>query len=179
MIGARLVVRDYRLADAEAACTAIQESRASLARWVPDIARHQTPAEVRAALQRLATLRLQARGLVFGLWERTSGDFLGEVGLYRVDWARRSGEVGYWLRQSARGHGYAAEGLALLCDQARSGLGLRRLEAHIAADNLASRRVAERQGFQCVGQRPAVPRWDGAVDRMLIYARLLEPALAA
>jgi RimJ/RimL family protein N-acetyltransferase len=172
-------VREYRLADAEAIWAAIQESRHSLAQWVPDIARRQTPAEVRAGLQCLAAARAQAQRWVFGLWERSSGSFLGEVGLYQIDWQRQSAEVGYWVRQTARGRGYATEGLALLCDQASRGLGLRQLEAHIAADNRASQRVAERQGFQRVGQRPATPHWDGAVDQVLIYTRRLEPALAA
>jgi RimJ/RimL family protein N-acetyltransferase len=173
-------MREHRLADAAAICTAIQESRSSLARWVPDIARHQTLAEVRAGLRSLAAMRAQAHRLVFGLWERSSGGFLGEVGLYQLEWQRQSAEVGYcWVRQTARGHGDAAEGLPLLCTQASRGLGLRQQEAHIAADNRASRRVAERHGVQRVGQRPATPHWDGAVDRVLIYRRLLEPARLA
>jgi RimJ/RimL family protein N-acetyltransferase len=176
MIGPRLLMRDYRLADAEAIGAAIDESRSSLARWTPDIARRQTPAEIRAGLKILAAKREQGHRLVFGLWERTSRCFLGEIGLYQVDWERRSAEVGYWLRQAARGHGYAAEGLELVCDQARHALGLHQLEAHIAPDNLASRRVAERAGFCVAGQRPATPYWDGDVPHVLIYTRVLDAA---
>jgi RimJ/RimL family protein N-acetyltransferase len=175
MISPRLVVRGYRPADAEAVWHAIEESRPSLARWVPDIARRQTPAEVRAGLEFLASQRERGQGLVFGLWERASGGFLGEVGLYQLDWDRRSAEVGYWLRETARGRGYAAEALELVCGQARGSLELRHVEAHIAPDNVASRRVAERQGFRIVGQRPAVAQWDGDVRCVLIYSRALEP----
>jgi RimJ/RimL family protein N-acetyltransferase len=143
---------------------------------VPDIARRHTPAEVRAGLTILMAERDQDHQLVFGLWERSSGQFLGEVGLYRLEWSRATAEVGYWLRQTARGQGYVAEGLDLVCAQARQVLGLRHLEAHIAPDNHASRRVAERQGFRLVGERPAAPYWDGDVGQILIYARALAPA---
>ena len=174
MIGARLVLRRYRLADAEAIWAAIEESRASLAHWVPDIARRQTLAQVRSGLEFLAAQRKVGRGLVYGVWERASGRFVGEVGLYQRDLDRRSAEVGYWLRQTARGQGYAAEALELVCDHAAGAdLDLRQLEAHIASDNVASQRVAERQGFHIVSQRPAVPHWDGDVPCVLIYTRTL------
>jgi RimJ/RimL family protein N-acetyltransferase len=175
MISPRLIVRDYRSTDAQAVWQAIDESRPSLARWVPDIARRQTPAEVRAGLECLAGQRERGQGLVFGVWERASGDFVGEVGLYQLQWDRRFAELGYWLRQTARGRGYAAEALELVCAYARSLLELRHVEAHIAVDNVASRRVAERQGFCAVGQRPAIPQWDGNVDSVLIYTRTLAP----
>ena len=115
----------------------------SLARWVPDIARRQTLTEVRAGLKLLASQRESELRLVFGLWERASGRFVGEVGLYQLDWSLRSAETGYWLRASARGRGFASEGLQLVCTLASRRFALRQLEAHIAPDNLASRRVAE------------------------------------
>lgn len=174
MISSRLVVRNYRLADAQAISHAINESRPSLARWVPDIARRQTLAEVRVGLELLAGQRECEQRLVFGLWERASGAFLGEVGLYQLDWDRRSAEIGYWLRQSARGRGYAAEGLELVCTLASGGLALRQLEAHVAPENVASRGVAERHGFRITGQRPAVSEWDGDVVHVLIYTRELD-----
>jgi RimJ/RimL family protein N-acetyltransferase len=173
MISPRLVVRDYRLADTQAIWQAIDESRPSLARWVPDIARRQSSAEVRAGLELLAGQRQNRQGQVFGLWERTSGAFVGEVGLYQLDWDRGSAEIGYWLRQTARGRGYVTEALELVCAHARTVLELRHVEAHIAANNVASRRVAERHGFRIIGSRPAVREWDGDVPRVLIYTRAL------
>jgi RimJ/RimL family protein N-acetyltransferase len=179
MIGVRLVMRHYRRTDAEAVCEAIQESRTSLARWVPDIARYQTVDQVSSALSSLESMRSRAERLVFGLWERSSRRFVGEVGLYDVNWESRSAEVGYWLRETARGLGYAAEGLGFVSELAVRGLGMRQLDAHIAIDNLASMRLAERMGFRCVGQRPATPQWDGDVDRVLIFRHTVEPARLA
>jgi RimJ/RimL family protein N-acetyltransferase len=114
--------------------------------------------------------------IVLGIWERYSHDFLGEVGLYSVDYGRGIGELGYWLRQQARGQGYVSEAVRSLASHAFTEVGLSWLEAHIATENLPSRRVAERIGFHIAGHRAPAPHWDGEVGEVLIYAL---PALAA
>jgi RimJ/RimL family protein N-acetyltransferase len=57
-----------------------------------------------------------------------------------------TGEVSYWTHAGKRGRGYASSALALLVGYAAS-IGVTRLEAHVALDNHASRRVAEAAGF--------------------------------
>jgi RimJ/RimL family protein N-acetyltransferase len=61
-----------------------------------------------------------------------------------------TGEVSYWTHAGQRGQGHARNALALLADYAAS-IGVTRLEAHIAPDNHASRRVAESAGFTQAG----------------------------
>ena len=58
-------------------------------------------------------------------------------------------EVSYWTSASQRRHGHATRALVLLLRYALS-IGVTMAEAHIAADNLASRRVAERAGLRQV-----------------------------
>jgi RimJ/RimL family protein N-acetyltransferase len=58
--------------------------------------------------------------------------------------------VSYWTHAAGRGHGYATRSLILLLHYARS-IALCDLEAHIAADNHPSRRVAEKAGFLPAG----------------------------
>jgi RimJ/RimL family protein N-acetyltransferase len=166
----RLVLRGYRPTDAEAVSEAIHESRTSLARWVPDIGRPRSLAEVEHALAGLAHDQDQRPRLVFGVWERSSGRFLGEVGLYDFDPGEGRAEVGYWIRCTARQQGYATEALRVLVEYAKGGLGLQRFEAHIASENAASRRVAERLGLRIAGRRAAAPRWDGQAAEVLVYA---------
>jgi RimJ/RimL family protein N-acetyltransferase len=57
-----------------------------------------------------------------------------------------TGEVSYWTHAGKRGQGHARNALALLVGYADS-IGVTRLEAHVAPDNHASRRVAEAAGF--------------------------------
>ena len=54
--------------------------------------------------------------------------------------------MSYWTHAGSRGRGYARNALALLVRYAAS-IGVTRLEAHVALDNHASRRVAEAAGF--------------------------------
>ncbi len=59
-------------------------------------------------------------------------------------------ELGYRLRRSAWGKGYASEGARALVDKAFSDLGARRVIASTMAVNVASRRVMEKAGMVLV-----------------------------
>jgi RimJ/RimL family protein N-acetyltransferase len=61
-----------------------------------------------------------------------------------------TGEVAYWTHADKRGRGYAKGALTLLLGYAAS-IGITRLEAHVAPDNHASRRLAESVGFTQAG----------------------------
>jgi RimJ/RimL family protein N-acetyltransferase len=61
-----------------------------------------------------------------------------------------TGHVSYWTNAQYRKKGYATHALGLLCRYAAS-IGIARLEAHVATDNYASRRVAEGAGFEAQG----------------------------
>jgi ribosomal-protein-serine acetyltransferase len=166
----RLELRSYNLADAEAVFEAIDETRLSLTHWVPDIGCRRTALEVQTGLAYLINSAAQQRdSVVLGIWERSSKRFLGEVGLYSIDYDRGVGEVGYWLRQRAWGNGYIAEAVRTLASNARAKIGVSALEAHIALENLPSRRVVERLGFHVAGHRPPAPHFDGEVGDVLIY----------
>lgn len=60
-----------------------------------------------------------------------------------------SAHVCYWISTADRGQGYATRSLVLLLRYARA-IGIRQAKAHIAADNHACRRVAEKAGLLSV-----------------------------
>jgi ribosomal-protein-alanine N-acetyltransferase len=169
LIGPRIVLRPYRLADTQAVWEAIDESRASLERWVPDIGCRRTPSDVRIGLESLLSDSRDRQ--IFAICDRAGGGILGEVGLYSVDWPNGCGEIGYWLRETARQRGYMAEALQLVIGHATHGLGLRRLEAHIAPDNTYSVRSVERQGFRVDRPRAPMAGLDAVAASIVIYAR--------
>ena len=84
---------------------------------------------------------------LFAAREQITGRLLGGCEL-RI---RRGGSarVCYWTCSADRGHGYATRSLVLLLHYA-SAIRIRRAEAHVAANNHASRRVAEKAGFLAV-----------------------------
>lgn len=90
----------------------------------------------------------------YGVWaavEKASGDFLGWFSLRPPDGAV-TGEVelGYRLRRSAWGKGYATEGARALIRKGFTELGARRVVAQTMTVNLASRRVMEKAGLTLV-----------------------------
>jgi RimJ/RimL family protein N-acetyltransferase len=86
----------------------------------------------------------------FGLWvvESIEGDFVGDCGLtwQTVDGTREV-EVGYHVRRSAQGNGYATEA-ATACVQFARKRGIERLVAIINPANTASQRVAVKVGLK-------------------------------
>jgi RimJ/RimL family protein N-acetyltransferase len=84
---------------------------------------------------------------MFAAREQATGRLLGGCELRIQPGA--SAHVCYWTSAADSGHGYATRSLVLLLGYARA-IGIRRAEAHIAADNHASRRVAEKAGFLAV-----------------------------
>jgi RimJ/RimL family protein N-acetyltransferase len=90
----------------------------------------------------------------YGRWaavERSSGGFVGWFALRQ--WPDREPgdvELGYRLRRSVWGRGYATEGARALIDQGFSRLGAHRVFAETMAVNLASRRVLEKAGLTWV-----------------------------
>jgi len=86
-----------------------------------------------------------------GRWavvEKSSGDFLGWLALESPGDTAVEVELGYRLRRSAWGKGYATEGSRALIHQAFTELGTQRVYAQTMAVNSASRRVMEKAGLR-------------------------------
>ena len=90
----------------------------------------------------------------FGLWtviSRSTGEFVGDCGLalQRVDDSDTDEiEVGYHVRASLQGNGYATEAASAARDFASDRLGLDRLIALINPANLPSQGVARKIGLK-------------------------------
>jgi RimJ/RimL family protein N-acetyltransferase len=123
----------------------------------------RSPAQIRdEVLPRLTGCHLRHPG--FGYWAaetRTGGGFIGWFGLRpvtptddaMVHWPDARGqtgvaELGYRLRRSAWGRGYATEGARALVRRAFTALGAQQVVATTMAVNTGSRRVMERAGLR-------------------------------
>jgi RimJ/RimL family protein N-acetyltransferase len=144
--GDRIVLSAHT--DNEAAAHAAGEDEETARRfgWWPA---HSTEETVRAAYADWARY-WQDDGPVraFAARDPGSGDLVGGCEL-RIG-PDGTGEVSYWTHAGQRGRGHARCALALLVGYAAS-IGVTRLQAHVALDNHASRRVAEAAGFTRAG----------------------------
>ena len=108
-----------------------------------------------------AFLRYYQRDEGFGFWaaiEKATGEFLGWFHFRpRAGAAPGEAELGYRLRKSAWGKGYATEGSRALISKGFTESGVQRVTAEAMAVNHASRRVMEKAGLTLV--RTFVQPW--------------------
>jgi RimJ/RimL family protein N-acetyltransferase len=169
LVTERLVLRRYRVADAAIVSEAIEQTRRALEAWTPNISSHRTAAEVAVGLAALESAWTTSRKFVYGLYERPLGRFVGEVGLYAIDWQAQVAEIGMWLRDGAEGRDYGRQAYAAVIGHALDELGLKVLEAFINPANERSRRLAERVGFRLARSVPGTLSRHGITTDMLIY----------
>src|SRR5512141_3200033 len=96
----RLLLRRNRLADAPAYFRMLRENQAHLREFLPsNMAAAQNDDDIRAVIR--WQIRQWQRGEIFimGLWEKSSGEYVGEVYLANADWEVPCIEVGYFTVQ--------------------------------------------------------------------------------
>ena len=95
--------------------------------------------------------RREGAGVHLMMAERSSGELVGSISLFKTDWEARSSEVGYGVRPDRRGRGYASEAAAAVARWALAEGGMQRIQLTAVTENLPSLRVAEKAGFQREG----------------------------
>ena len=108
----------------------------------------------------------------FAIVDAESGEFLGLMGLVKLDLEAQEAEAGYIVASRARGRGVATRALRLLTDWAFEEMPLERIELLISTDNAASEVVARRSGYT----REGVLRWTflkpGRRSDTIVYSKL-------
>lgn len=134
--------------DADALYALIDANRAYLAPWMP-WAPGQT---LQHTLDFIRTTRKQLTendGFQVALTDEER--IIGVLGFHSVDWVNRAASLGYWLAEAAQGQGTMTRAVAALVDHALIGWQLNRVEIRAGVENLRSRGVPERLGFQQEG----------------------------
>jgi RimJ/RimL family protein N-acetyltransferase len=123
-----------------------------------------------------AYLAYYQRSAGYGFWaaiEKSTGEFLGWFHFRPPPGGGRDDvELGYRLRRSAWGKGYATEGSRALIRKGFTELGVQRVFAETMAVNAASRRVMEKAGLKLVRSfhQPWPDQIDGAEHGDVEYA---------
>lgn len=169
----RLVLRATRAGMGPVVNAAVLESHGLLKPWMPWA---QEPQGLEAAEEHCREMQAKwhAREMLdFCFHRRHDGEFVGKGGLHTIDWRIPRLEIGYWIRTSCAGQGYATEATLALAEFARDRLQARRLEITADAANAASRRVAEKAGFELEGiRRQSRRNTAGALCDSCMYARI-------
>lgn len=133
---------------------------------------NQSVDDVRRFIAAHEPARRAGEGLELAIADAETGAFLGAVGLLRLEWDERRGEIGYYVAPWARGRGVAGRAVMLLSRWALTHAGLARLALFTNTDNPASQRVAERCGFVREGVLRSVEERDGRRDDLVLFSLL-------
>jgi RimJ/RimL family protein N-acetyltransferase len=91
------------------------------------------------------------RGLPWGVWERESGELVGDCSLH-FDTGFTEWELSYGFRRDRWGRGYATEAARACVRHGFDELGLEKIVADLDRENLRSVRVLEKCGFMRAGE---------------------------
>jgi RimJ/RimL family protein N-acetyltransferase len=144
----RLVARCWEPADAPLLKDAVDSSLEHLRPWMPWAL--DEPQTLPQKVQLLRAFRGQfdrGENFVYGLFSADESEVVGGSGLHARAGDDISLEIGYWIRASAIGQGYATEATAAL---ARVGLelcGADRIDIRVDPANKRSAAVPRRLGF--------------------------------
>jgi ribosomal-protein-alanine N-acetyltransferase len=139
---ARIVLRPLTPEDEAALATVLSD--AETMRWYP---RPFTGDEVREWIERQLGRYSSSTGLL-GLVEKQTGRLIGDCGpVWQEVEGRTELEIGYHVSRERWNQGFATEAAQVVIDYAFENLGVERVVSMIRPENLASRRVAKKNGL--------------------------------
>lgn len=173
--GERVRIRPPHRGDGARLFEAIDEDRDHLRAWLPWVDAHKTPDDTEAYVRKAHAWWMLREDLPL-LVETVDGILLGGSGLHRFDWAKRSFEIGYWIRKSQEGRGLVSEAVELATAIAFVRLDADRVEIRCERANDRSAAVPLRLGF--VEQPSVLDDSDGMAREMRVFAHD-KPSFAA
>jgi ribosomal-protein-alanine N-acetyltransferase len=99
-------------------------------------------------------------------------DFMGIIGLYRIQAENHRAELGYMLLPSYHGQGYITEAIGAVLAYGFDVVNFHSIEAVIDPDNIASERVLQKSGFVKEAHILENELWDGKFWDTVIYSLL-------
>ena len=144
----RLLLRCWEPADAPLLKEAVDESVAELLPWMPWAVEEPQPVSAKVGLLRGFRGRFDlGRDFVYGIFALDGSTVVGGTGLH----TRRGAdafEIGYWIRTSHAGQGFATESSAVLTRVAFELCGVERVDIRVDPANVASARVPRKLGYR-------------------------------
>ncbi len=155
--GEQVLVRKYKSTDTEDLYRNIRSKEIS--RWTIGLP-YPYPKETAAKFIRWSQKQCRERKeFHLGIVLKETQKVIGGVGLKRIDYKHQCGEFGFWLGKKHWNQGLTSEAARLMLHFGFRQLRLHRIYAHAFDENIGSRRVLEKCGFQLEGiMRQAVIR---------------------
>ncbi len=144
--GELVTVRSYRPEHIDRLFEAVSESIAELSRYETWCHPGYTRDEAAEYVNWWRKAWAEGKAYYFAVEERRTGEFLGSCGLSDLSLEHERAGLGFWIRNSRTGEGFATDASRAVMRLGFEDLGLGRIEVEVALDNAPSRRVAEKLG---------------------------------
>lgn len=170
---ARLLIRVARPGDGAVFNEAVWESLVQLSPWLGWVSPPPTAEESEVNCRKAFARFLMNEDLMVFFFLKEGGALVGGSGLHKANWSLRQFEVGYWCRTGFGGKGLMTEGVRCLTDYALQVLKASRVFITTDEQNEASRRLAERAGFELEGTlRKERLNLSGVFRNTRVYTRI-------
>ena len=146
LVSGQVLLRPYRLDDADGLYAAARESIAEVSPWMKWCHADYSIEESATWIEQCAERWQQGTEYNFVIADSMGGSFLGGCGVGYINQVDRVVNLGYWVRTSRTRQGVASTATRLLARFGFEELKLNRIEIIAATGNLASQRVAEKAG---------------------------------
>lgn len=145
---ARLSIEVTKPGDGTEINRAILESFEALHQWIPWARKKPTAEESEISARQAYARWILREEFRFCIRDKNTREFVGVVGIPRLAWDVPRFEIGYWIRSSLAGQGYASEAAQCVVGYAFDVLGAKRVELRCDERNIGSARVACKLGFK-------------------------------
>jgi len=170
----RLIMRPPQAGDGAALCAAVHETWDQLNLWMPWASDPKEATEdfYEGYARENAAKFITRENMAVLVFEREGGALVASSGLHNIDWVIGQFEIGYWVRATAQGQGYAQEIADALTRYAFTALAANSVLICHSEGNTPSRSVIQRLGYTHCASVPlanTVP--SGAILTNHIYCR--------
>src|SRR5689334_10905520 len=146
-----VALRAFEFGEENMLAQAVRESLKELEPWMSWATESYTAETARNFITITRAQWASGSLYAFAVVDADSGEFLGGCGLSHLHPVYHFCNLGYWVRTSQHGHGYAGRAAKLAAQFAFERVGLIRAEIVIAEGNEYSRHVAEKIGAHYEG----------------------------
>jgi ribosomal-protein-serine acetyltransferase len=165
----RIVLRRNSVEFAPHLCEAALSSLATVGRWMSWCHPGFTEAEAQEWYRTCRKNWDDGTAYEFSIFG-SSGEFIGAAGLNQINRQHNFANLGYWIRETRQGHGYATVASKMLANFGLEKLQMHRIEIVVAVENLPSRRVAEKCGAMLEGVLRNRLSINGGLYRAAMYS---------
>lgn len=149
---------------------AIDNNRKHLSRFLSWIGSMQSVEDLSTYLRSCEVLYQEGRELSFVILMDNVP--VGRIGLHYVNQLNKNAAIGYWITENVQGRGIVTRSCRALIDYGFKELGLRRIEIKAATENLKSRAIPVKLGFQQEGILRQAERINGKFMDLVLFSLL-------